>query len=294
MKKTIAILVVTLLMATGCTSKYGNQLTNVSYYPTCYDPIGELRASEERVQTGAGAGMAVGAVLGGLIGYLATGKTKGAVVGAAAGAAVGGVAGYGIAKHRENINAEERMAAYNAEMNNDMSRMDIVTLSATRARQCYENAFEQARVDLKAKRITTAEFDARYQEIRSGLVESSSILGEVSTNMANRDQEYKEALAYEAEQKNMPVPNPEVYTLANQADEPVKAKSKTKPKPKAQAKPQAKPQARASEDPELDQLARQNAEFKNKQTALDAERAATDNAIAVFDQNAQDLMGIGA
>ena len=290
MKKTIALLVITLLMATGCTSKYGNQLTDVNYYPSCYDPIGELRASEERVQTGAGAGMAVGAVLGALIGYAVTGKARGALVGAAAGTAVGGVAGYGIAKHRENINAEERMAAYNTEMNSDMSKMDIVTLSATRARQCYENAFEQARADLKAKRITTAEFDSRYQEIRSGLVESSSILGDLSTNMASRDKEYNEALAYEAEQKNMPVPNPEVYTLANQSNEPVKAKSKTKSKPKAGPKPQA----RASEDPELDQLARQNAEFKNKQTALDAERAATDNAIAVFDQNAQDLMGIGA
>lgn len=284
MKKTITILVVALLMATGCTSKYGNQLTNVNYYPTCYDPIGELRASEERVQTGTGAGMAVGAVLGALIGYAVTGKASGAVVGAAAGTAAGGVAGYGIAKHRENINADERMAAYNTEMNSDMSRMDIVTLSATKARQCYENAFEQARVDLKAKRITTAEFDARYQEIRSGLVESSTILGEVSTNMASRDKEYNDALAYEAQQKNMPVPNPEVYTLANQTNEPVKTKSKTKPKA----------QPRASEDPELDKLAHQNAEFKNKQTALDAERVATDNAIAVFDQNAQDLMGIGA
>ena len=286
MRKITLFLVVALLISTGCTSKYGNQLTNVNYYPTCYDPIGELRASEERVQTGTGAGLAIGAVLGGLLGYAVTGDATGAVVGAAAGAAVGGVTGYGIAKHRENTNADERMAAYNTEMNNDMSRMDIVTVSAGQARQCYENAFEQARADFKANRITRAEFESRYQEIRSGLVESSSILGEMSTSMASRDQEYNEALVYEAEQKSMPVPDPNVYTLATQyqVDQPVKAKNKNKPKA----------QARASEDPELDQLARQNAEFKNKQVALDKERIATDNAIDVFDQNAQDLMGIGA
>lgn len=281
MKKTVVLILACLLLSSGCASQYGNQITEVNYYPNCYNPIGELRASEERVQTGTGAGMAVGAVMGALLGYAISGDAKGALVGAAAGTAVGGVAGYGIAKHRENVNAEERMAAYATEVNSDISRMDIVTASATRARECYESAFYSARDDLQKNLITKEEFQARYEEIRSGLLESSQILGDLSANMTARDQEYREALVWEAEQKNMPVPDQSVYVSV--ADEPVKPKKPKSSKPKT-----------ASPDPELDAMARNNAEFNNRQASLETERANTENAINVFDQNAQDLMGIGA
>lgn len=279
MKRTVLILAAVLLLATGCTSKYGSQITDVNYYPNCYSPLAELRSDEESVQVGTGAGIAVGALMGALIGYASTGDASGAVVGAAAGAAVGGVAGYGISKYRTEANAKVRLAGYAESVGQDVDEMNVATTSAAQARGCYEAAFDAARDDFINNRISSAEFESRYKEIRSGLTESAGILNDLSINMTARDKEYRDALAWEAEQRDMPTPDPKVYTVG---DAPAQVKSKPK-----------KP-VKASEDPELDEMARQNAVFINSQAALDKEREATQAAIDVFDQNAHDLMGIGA
>ncbi|MDR2604184.1 MAG: hypothetical protein LBC55_02385, partial [Desulfovibrio sp.] len=59
------------LSLSGCASKYGEQTTQVNYYPDCYAPIKDLRSSEYATAKSAGAGAAVGAVLGALVGYAA-------------------------------------------------------------------------------------------------------------------------------------------------------------------------------------------------------------------------------
>ena len=279
MKKTAFAVLAALLLANGCTSKYGSQITDVNHYPNCYAPIAELRADEKNVQTGTGAGAAIGAFMGALVGYAATGKASGAVAGAATGAVVGGLAGYGIAKHKTESDAKVRLANYAEAVGQDVNQMDVATASASKARQCYEAAFDTARADFKNKRISAAEFEARYKEIRSGLLETANILDNISINMTEKDKEYREALAWEAQQREMPVPDPAVYTVGSSAS---KGKSKTKQPVKA------------SSDPELDAMARQNASFINSQSSLDKEKEATQAAIDVFDQNAHDLMGIGA
>ena len=279
MRKTAFAVLAALLLANGCTSKYGSQITEVNHYPNCYAPIAELRADEKNVQTGTGAGAAIGAFMGALVGYAATGKASGAVAGAATGAVVGGLAGYGIAKHKTESDAKVRLANYAEAVGQDVNQMDVATASASKARQCYEAAFDTARADFKNKRISAAEFEARYKEIRSGLLETANILDNISINMTEKDKEYREALAWEAQQREMPVPDPAVYTVGSSAS---KGKSKTKQPVKA------------SSDPELDAMARQNASFINSQSSLDKEKEATQAAIDVFDQNAHDLMGIGA
>ena len=279
MRKTAFAVFAALLLANGCTSKYGSQITDVNHYPNCYAPIAELRADEKNVQTGTGAGAAIGAFMGALVGYAATGKASGAVAGAATGAVVGGLAGYGIAKHKTESDAKVRLANYAEAVGQDVNQMDVATASASKARQCYEAAFDTARADFKNKRISAAEFEARYKEIRSGLLETANILDNISINMTEKDKEYREALAWEAQQREMPVPDPAVYTVGSSAS---KGKSKTKQPVKA------------SSDPELDAMARQNASFINSQSSLDKEKEATQAAIDVFDQNAHDLMGIGA
>ncbi len=279
MRKTAFAVFAALLLANGCTSKYGSQITDVNHYPNCYAPIAELRADEKNVQTGTGAGAAIGAFMGALVGYAATGKASGAVAGAATGAVVGGLAGYGIAKHKTESDAKVRLANYAEAVGQDVNQMDVATASASKARQCYEAAFDTARADFKNKRISAAEFEARYKEIRSGLLETANILDNISINMTEKDKEYREALAWEAQQREMPVPDPAVYTVGSSAS---KGKSKTK-----------QPQ-KPSSDPELDAMARQNASFINSQSSLDKEKEATQAAIDVFDQNAHDLMGIGA
>lgn len=279
MRKTAFAVLAALLLANGCTSKYGSQITDVNHYPNCYAPIAELRADEKNVQTGTGAGAAIGAFMGALVGYAATGKASGAVAGAATGAVVGGLAGYGIAKHKTESDAKVRLANYAEAVGQDVNQMDVATTSASKARQCYEAAFDTARADFKNKRISAAEFEARYKEIRSGLLETANILDNISINMTEKDKEYREALAWEAQQREMPVPDPAVYTVGSSAS---KGKSKTKQPVKA------------SSDPELDAMARQNASFINSQSSLNKEKEATQAAIDVFDQNAHDLMGIGA
>ena len=279
MRKTAFAVLAALLLANGCTSKYGSQITDVNHYPNCYAPIAELRADEKNVQTGTGAGAAIGAFMGALVGYAATGKASGAVAGAATGAVVGGLAGYGIAKHKTESDAKVRLANYAEAVGQDVNQMDVATASASKARQCYEAAFDTARADFKNKRISAAEFEARYKEIRTGLLETANILDNISINMTEKDKEYREALAWEAQQREMPVPDPAVYTVGSSA---------------SKGKGNIKQPVKASNDPELDAMARQNASFINSQSSLDKEKEATQAAIDVFDQNAHDLMGIGA
>lgn len=276
MKKITIGIIMTGVLLSGCSSKYGEQITNVNYYPNCYSPIAELRSAESDVQKGTGAGALLGALAGALVGYATTGKGYGAVAGAAAGAAVGAVAGYGLSKYKTESDIQTRLDSYAQAVGADTAEMDTVTASATQARRCYENAFNNARTDFMDKRITTQEFDARYKEIRSGLLEVSNILKDTSVNMTARDKEYRDTLAWEAAQRNLPAPDTKVYTLASAQ----KGKTRTR--------------VTASPDPQLDQMARQTAAFQTSQTSLEQERTATEKTIDLFDQNAHDLMGLGA
>lgn len=59
------------------------------------------------------------------------------------------------------------------------------------AYNCYSTRFRAALEDFRAKRISRAELDARYAEVKSGLAEASSILGQTLGEADRREAEYR-------------------------------------------------------------------------------------------------------
>ena len=74
------------------------------------------------------------------------------------------------------------------------------------AYNCYSAKFRAALEDYKAKRITRAELDQRYAEIKSGLAEASAILGSTLSEADKREAEYRQVLTIEAKKASRPIP----------------------------------------------------------------------------------------
>ena len=161
------------LLATGCASKYGAQTTDVHYYPDCYQPIADLRSAEKSFNTTMVMGTTMGALLGAVIGASQTGKAEGALAGAAIGAGAGAGASYLVAKYNNERDDRVRLASYARDLNADVNSLNRVTAAGQVAYNCYSAKFRAALEDYKAKRITRAELDQRYAEIKSGLAEAS-------------------------------------------------------------------------------------------------------------------------
>ena len=191
----VAVLIMALLALPGCASKYGAQQTKVNYYPACYQPVKQLRDDENYVAKSTATGAVGGALLGALIGGLATGKVEGALAGAAAGGIAGGVAGHAYGKHQQASRDRELVQAYSEQLGYEASGMARSTAAARVAQQCYDQEFDRAKRDFRSRKISQAEFQARYAEIRSGLQETSYILTERYDSMAKKDAEYEKALA---------------------------------------------------------------------------------------------------
>lgn len=195
----VCVLIIGALASAGCTSKYGQQITTVGYYPDCYAPIRDLRASEHSVAKSVGGGAALGAALGALIGYAASGgKGSGALVGAATGAVAGGAAGGIYGQHSKDQEDAARLAEYNAQLDGRIGAVNRTTAAARVARQCYERQFTVAASEYQAGRLTREQFYARYVEVRNGLEEAASILGEANRNGAQVAADYNRALEQES------------------------------------------------------------------------------------------------
>ena len=182
------------LLATGCASKYGAQMTDVHYYPDCYQPIADLRSAEKSFNTTMVMGTTMGALLGAVIGASQTGKAEGALAGAAIGAGAGAGASYLVAKYNNERDDRVRLASYARDLNADVNSLNRVTAAGQVAYNCYSAKFRAALEDYKAKRITRAELDQRYAEIKSGLAEASAILGSTLSEADKREAEYRQVL----------------------------------------------------------------------------------------------------
>lgn len=220
-------------MATGCTSKYGPQLTTVNYYPQCYQPISELRKDENSAGKSAAVGAGVGVLLGALIGGLATGKAEGALVGAAAGGATGAVAGHAYGKNQQDKNDQQKVNAYLQQLDGESSSMDRATAAAKVSTQCYDRQFKQAAADFKSGQITRQDFSDRYAEIRTGLEETSRILRLTADRMAEKDDQYQQVLAAEQEQEYDTPASDEPSTVRKTSSKPKKSVAKSANKPAA-------------------------------------------------------------
>ena len=162
------------LLATGCASKYGAQTTDVHYYPDCYQPIADLRSAEKSFNT-----------------TMVMGTTMGALL---------------VAKYNNERDDRVRLASYARDLNADVNSLNRVTAAGQVAYNCYSAKFRAALEDYKAKRITRAELDQRYAEIKSGLAEASAILGSTLSEADKREAEYRQVLTVEAKKASRPIP----------------------------------------------------------------------------------------
>ncbi len=191
----IALLTASLLLPGCAASRYGEQKTRVNHYPQCYRPIHDLRQDEGSEGGSTATGGIAGALLGALVGGLATGKVEGALAGAAVGGATGAVAGNIYGKNQARQRDEAYYQAYARQLGDDAAGMDRATAAARLAANCYDSQFKQAVGQFRAGQLDRASFQQRYEEIRSGLEETSYILGNTAASMDSKDSEYRQALA---------------------------------------------------------------------------------------------------
>ena len=160
-------------------------------------------------------------LLGAVIGASQTGKAEGALAGAAIGAGAGAGASYLVAKYNNERDDRVRLASYARDLNADVNSLNRVTAAGQVAYNCYSAKFRAALEDYKAKRITRAELDQRYAEIKSGLAEASAILGSTLSEADKREAEYRQVLTVEAKKASRPIPP--VQTVATTSKKTSKA-----------------------------------------------------------------------
>lgn len=262
------------LLISGCTSKYGEQKTKVNYYPQCYQPVNQLRQDENSTGKSTATGAVGGALLGALIGGLATGRASGAIAGAVAGGAAGAVAGNVYGKSKSQDRDAAYLHQYSQQLGSEAASMNRSTAAAKVAAKCYDEQFKLAADQFKAGQITRMEFQERYNEIRSGLEETSFILNDTATTMAKKDGEYQQALA-------------EPYTSAQPVSS-TGSSSKSKKRPSAQSTPAA---SSASRTPEQNNVAAQAAEWKSSREDLENTRRDVNSRMSSYEETVNNLLG---
>ena len=269
------------LLGSGCTSQYGAQKTKVNYYPQCYQPVNQLRQDEHSTGKSTAAGAVGGALLGALIGGLATGKASGALIGAAAGGAAGAVAGNVYGKSKSQQRDAAYMQQYSQQLGSEAASMNRSTAAAKVAAKCYDDQFKLAASQFKAGQISRIEFQDRYNEIRSGLEETSFILNDTATTMAKKDGEYQQALA-------------EPYTTAQPATSVSSGSSgaaKFKKGAASQSKSASTSAASASRTPEQNNVAAQAADWKTSREDLESTRRDVNSRMSSYEETVNNLLG---
>ena len=277
------------LLVSGCTSQYGAQKTKVNYYPQCYQPVNQLRQDENSTGKSTAAGAVGGALLGALIGGLATGKASGAVLGAVAGGAAGAVAGNMYGKSKAQTRDAAYMNQYSQQLGTEAASMNRSTAAAKVAAKCYDEQFKLAANQFKAGQISRIEFQDRYNEIRSGLEETSFILNDTATTMAKKDTEYQQALA---EPYNTAQPTRTTSSASSGAAKFKKgAAAQPKPKPAVAAAPAATPAASAARTPEENTVATQATEWKTSREELEDTRRDVNTRMSNYEETVNNLLG---
>ena len=206
---------------TGCATSPVSKVastTKVEYYPSCYEPVQHLRATDsdmtKSVVTGAALGAAGGALLGALTGDSEK-RGRNAAIGAAGGALAGGAAGYYTERQKQITDDNQRIASYSTDFNKSASDIDRSTAYAKASQQCYQSAFTKLVADRKAKTVNDTEGRKRLAEIVAGLKESNDLIvavnGKASEDLNNYTQAYEKDLQQVGVQRN------DVVTVA-QAD----------------------------------------------------------------------------
>ena len=226
---------------TGCATSPASKVassTKVEYYPSCYEPVQHLRATDSDMTKSVVTGAAIGAAGGALLGVLSGDKEKrgrNAAIGAAGGALAGGAAGYYTERQKQIADDNQRIASYAADVNKSASDIDRSTAYAKASQQCYQSAFTKLVADRKAKTVNDTEGRKRLAEIVAGLKESNDLIVAVNGKAAEDLNNYTQA--YEKDLQQVGVQRNDVVTVATADTTPVVAPTKGKKVVKPAKKP---------------------------------------------------------
>jgi len=229
---------------TGCATSPVSKVastTKVEYYPSCYEPVQHLRATDsdmtKSVVTGAALGAAGGALLGALTGD-GDHRGRNAAIGAAGGALAGGAAGYYTERQKQIADDNQRIASYATDVNKSAADIDRSTAYARASQTCYQRAFDSLISARKANSINDVEGRKRLAEIVSGLKESNDLIAAVNGRASEDLNKYNQA--YEQDLQQVGVQRTDVVKVATADTTPVTTTSGGKKKQPAQKVKQPK------------------------------------------------------
>lgn len=190
----------TSVLLTGCAgmgspSSKVAATTKAEYYPQCYQPVSQLRASDQAVTQSVATGAIAGGVLGALAGGLSSDEHAGrnALIGAAGGALVGGAAGYYTARQQQIADDNARIASYAADIDSSSGELDRSIRYASAAQSCYQREFNNLMSARKSKSISDSEGRLRMAEIVAGLQETNALMAAVDGRAGENINTYTQA-----------------------------------------------------------------------------------------------------
>ncbi|MBK5537962.1 glycine zipper 2TM domain-containing protein [Pseudomonas sp. TH05] len=228
---------------TGCATSPVSKVastTKVEYYPSCYEPVQHLRATDsdmtKSVVTGAALGAAGGALLGALTGD-SDKRGRNAAIGAAGGALAGGAAGYYTERQKQISDDNQRIGSYATDVNKRAADIDRSTAYAKASQSCYQREFDNLISGRKAKTINDTEGRKRLAEIVAGLKESNDLITAVNGKAGEDLNNYTQA--YETDLQQVGVQRTDVATVvaADTTTLVTSGKTKIKQPPKVTKKP---------------------------------------------------------
>lgn len=193
----IAVASMALVSGCGVPSKLGTQTVQINYYPACYRPITDVRASAQKVREDTATGAAMGAAVGAAAGLARSGSLRGALIGGVTGAIVGGVGTYLVSSSIQDQVLNERFRSYNSSMTQNMSRLQNAVKAARLATDCYDKAYRSLKKSYQKGAIGKAEMLARLKEIRDGSNDARQILLNYKDEAANNIKTYQEVVRLE-------------------------------------------------------------------------------------------------
>jgi hypothetical protein len=203
--KTGAIIVAASLALAGCAAPGGTtvaQMTNVNFYPQCYQSVAVLRQQDQQFQQAMAVNTLAGAAGGAALGGIASGGDwRGALIGAAAGALVAGSATYASARAQEADDERRRLLIAN-DMTHDYGEVQRAVVAARQADNCYSYAYDQLAANVRRGTVSKPEAAQRFGEIDQGEHEVVAILAEYGKKTTASVQQYQVAFNNEAQRMN--------------------------------------------------------------------------------------------
>jgi hypothetical protein len=204
--KTGRIIVASALVLAGCAAPGGTtvpQMTQVNYYPQCYQSVGLLRQQDQQFQQVMAVNTLAGAAGGAALGAIASGGNwRGALIGAAAGGLVAASATYASARMQQEADAQRRQLLIANDMSHDYGEMQRAVVAARQADYCYGMAYGQLAANVRRGVVPKPEAAQRFTEIDQGEHEVAAILAEYGKKSVASQQQYQAAFDQEARQMN--------------------------------------------------------------------------------------------